>query len=42
VVRGGEDFAADYPLSRRPPTYHLGGEASRFGWAAEHQWRGIE
>ncbi len=42
LVHGGEDFAADYPLSRRTPTYHLGGEATRFGWAAEHQWRGIQ
>jgi len=42
IVHGGEDFAADYPLSRRTPTYHFGGEASRFGWAAEHARRGIE
>ena len=42
VVHGGEDFAADYPLSRRTPTYHFGGEAGRFGWGAEHGWRGSE
>jgi len=42
VVRDDEDFAADYPLSRRAPTFHLGGEASRFGWAAEHEWKGVE
>jgi len=42
VVHGGEDFAADYPLSRRTPTYHFGGAASRLGWAAEHAWRGGE
>ncbi len=38
IVRGGEDFAADYPLSRRTPTYHFGGATPRLGWAAEHAW----
>jgi len=42
VVHGGDDFAADYPLSRHAPTYHFGGEAGRFGWAAEHAGRGDE
>jgi len=44
LVHGGEDFAADFPLSQRTPTYHLGGEAGRFGYAAEQEppWRGIQ